>query len=122
MRILNEKVARKANKNDDCLGRFWEGGLKATVLLDEKALRACMAYVDLNSVRAKMASTPETSAHPSIKRRCEATKSEGRAGGVIGKQPKQLQRFADNPRADMPEGLPFRLTILTRSMFYTMFR
>ncbi|ROS05599.1 hypothetical protein EDC56_1145 [Sinobacterium caligoides] len=101
MRALNEPIARQANQEDGCTGRFWEGRFKSQALLDEGALLACMAYVDLNPVRAKMAKTPEASAHTSIRLRIAAAHK--------GQQAKELLPFIGNERQHIPKGVCFNL-------------
>ena len=69
MRCTKEWIARIANKEDDCKGRFWESRFHCNALTNEKALLTAMAYVDLNPIRASAAATPEESDHTSVQQR-----------------------------------------------------
>ncbi len=76
MRALAEPIARMANKQDDCTGRFWEGRFKAQRIVDQAGLLACAMYVDLNPVRAALAEGPESSLHTSAYDRMEAARGK----------------------------------------------
>ena len=76
MRALSEPIARMANKQDDCTGRFWEGRFKVQRIADEAGLLACAMYVDLNPVRAAMAETPDQSQHTSAYDRIKGEKGQ----------------------------------------------
>ncbi len=102
MRELNFEIAMKANQEDECKGHFWESRYKSQALLDEKALLAAMAYVDLNPIRSGAAQTPETSEHTSIKARLEALKKQQPTAPC-------LHPFIGDHSDQKGSGIPFRL-------------
>ena len=69
IRCLNQPIARQANLEDECTGKFWESRFTSQALKSEEALLSCMAYVDLNPVRAGLATSPETSSYTTIQER-----------------------------------------------------
>ncbi len=76
MRALSEPIARMANRQDECTGRFWGGRFKALRIVDEAGLLACSMYVDLNPVRAAIVAEPEQAVHTSVYDRLQAEQGE----------------------------------------------
>lgn len=72
MRLLCQRVASRANREDGESGRFWQDRFRAVRLLDEASLLACSVYIDLNPIRAAIAENILESDHTSIQRRVQA--------------------------------------------------
>lgn len=120
MKNLNEFIARAANKEDNCTGKFWEGHFKSQALLDETAILSCMIYVDLNPIRAKMANSLTDSDFTSIQERIKqfaSFKKQEKKSHInneisVPKQPLKLLLFgsSQNEGASQNDGtIPFTL-------------
>ncbi|WP_174627771.1 transposase [Vibrio panuliri] len=102
MKELNYDIACQANQEDDCSGHFWESRFKSQALLDEQALVAAMAYVDLNPLRAGTADTPESSEYTSFQARLVALNRYQDTAPC-------LHPFIGSRRSEKREGIPFLL-------------
>lgn len=69
MKLLKQPIARRANLEDGCQGHFFEQRFYSGALLDDQAVIAAMAYVDLNPIRAKIARHIEACRDTSIEQR-----------------------------------------------------
>ena len=95
MRYLNEPLARWANQEDGCTGRFWEGRFTSEHLLETRSIIAAMAYVDLNPVRAGVVDTPEAAEHTSLARRLHPSTAHCHALGSLARLGLTLPQYLD---------------------------
>jgi len=93
MKCLNEPIARQANAEDNVTGHFWQSRFTSQALLDEAAVMTAMACVDLNSIRAGIAETPETSDYTSVQQRIAAWRANQTPSSAPA--PKTAERSSD---------------------------
>jgi hypothetical protein len=75
MRLVCQRIAQKANFEEQEVGKFWQSRYRAVRLIDEESILACAAYVDLNPIRAAIAENLESSDFTSVQRRISALRA-----------------------------------------------
>lgn len=118
MKYLNQPISARANREDGCKGRFFEQRYTSDPLPTEEALLACMAYVDLNPVRAGISDTPESSDYTSAQERITpAFELAAAIANQVGQgfmqsfdiALKPLLHFSEPTVDDAQTGIPFAL-------------
>jgi REP element-mobilizing transposase RayT len=98
MKCLKENIAVRANREDEVTGRFWEGRFHCQRLLEERAVVACMSYVDLNSIRAEIVDRIQRAEFTSAFVRFGAELSRRRVRELKKKRKKEGFTFSDRQR------------------------
>ena len=99
MKHLKQPIARRANREDDCEGHFFEQRFYSGALLNEKAIIAASAYVDLNPVRADLVERLDEYEEASIAERVREDRPERLSDYLrpisSGLAPHQYRSFVD---------------------------
>ena len=66
MRLASQRIARRANREDDVDGKFFAKPFECRRIESTDDLCSCSFYVDLNVIAAGMADTPEKSKYTSV--------------------------------------------------------
>jgi len=111
MKSISEFIARRANREDDCTGRFWEGRFKCQRICDVGALLTCSLYIDLNPIRAKISNTPEESEFTSAYDRIKSIRDAKRGAAEPALWISPIQGTKDR-RGYLPITLPEYLSLL----------
>lgn len=112
MRQVCQHMGIRCNREDEMRGHFWESRFDMKRLLDEAAILACMAYVDLNAIRAGLADSLEGYQQVSIGERLRTLDGEKvdtsswlapleLAGETDGKPGKVVNRFSREELAEI---------------------
>jgi hypothetical protein len=109
--ILSENIARRANDEDGCRGRFWESRFKCRECTSQNGILVCGLYVDLNLMKAGEATSLETARYSSLFQRMQAQQQAGsarrRVDGWLGELTLRPEVKADTL---IPAPSDFRLT------------
>jgi REP element-mobilizing transposase RayT len=104
---MNQYLSRRANLESNRKGTFWDRRFNSVSLLDDAAVLSCMAYVDLNPVRAGMAKSLEEADFTSIQDRLRAhVKADNTAVVVESNVTSVFETTLQQPKL-FPQLLPF---------------
>ncbi|MFO0915768.1 MAG: hypothetical protein U0795_22600 [Pirellulales bacterium] len=95
MRLLNQPLAVRANRESGTKGRFFAERYRCTRIEDEAGLLACSMYINLNPIRAGIVDRPELAEHTSAFLRIAAMTSRLWHGGSAMDELAPLDSDAD---------------------------
>lgn len=121
MKGLNEYIARRANHEEQIKGAFWSGRYTSRQINDAEDMVKCMAYVDLNPVRANVVKDPEQPGqHTSLVRRLKEVEfTQAQESAALHKSPSVVGspiEWGDPPLSTEKDSLAYEPLIPLRPL------